>query len=194
MSTNYKFDPMGSMGSVYTDTNAAIRPPEGMVITAIQFLADNILTTLIAEQKPTPGSSGSKYISTNVAHAVGDATQAAGNGNTVTSTITLTGANANIRPGQKITGHANFPYYKDFVSGVAPIYVKAVSGTTVTLSRPAALPNGTSMTFQDPLGQGVGGIATTNAVFPKGLTIYGRWLVVTPTADANGGIICYFGV
>ena len=30
-------------------------------------------------------------------------------------------------------------------------------------------------------------------IFPKGLTIYGRWTAVTSPADADGGIICYFG-
>jgi hypothetical protein len=31
--------------------------------------------------------------------------------------------------------------------------------------------------------------------FPKGLTIYGRWTSVTLSgADADGGIICYFGI
>ena len=30
-------------------------------------------------------------------------------------------------------------------------------------------------------------------IFPKGLTIYGRWTAVTAAADADGGIICYFG-
>jgi len=32
-----------------------------------------------------------------------------------------------------------------------------------------------------------------NNIFPKGLTIYGRWTAVTAAADADGGIICYFG-
>jgi hypothetical protein len=30
-------------------------------------------------------------------------------------------------------------------------------------------------------------------IFPKGLTIYGRWTAVTAAADADGGIICYLG-
>tara|TARA_R110000824_G_scaffold66195_1_gene171889 strand:+ start:344 stop:727 length:384 start_codon:yes stop_codon:yes gene_type:complete len=30
-------------------------------------------------------------------------------------------------------------------------------------------------------------------IFPKGLTIYGRWTAVTAAADGDGGIICYFG-
>ena len=41
--------------------------------------------------------------------------------------------------------------------------------------------------------EGSGGIAVSGIKFPKGLTIYGRWTSVTPEADADGGIICYFG-
>ena len=43
-------------------------------------------------------------------------------------------------------------------------------------------------------GSGFGGIAISGANFPKGMTIYGRWTSVTPAADADGGIICYFGI
>ena len=41
-----------------------------------------------------------------------------------------------------------------------------------------------------------GGSDATSAtqVFPKGLTIFGRWTSITLSgADADGGIICYFG-
>tara|TARA_R100001463_G_scaffold13866_1_gene36998 strand:- start:605 stop:952 length:348 start_codon:yes stop_codon:yes gene_type:complete len=40
---------------------------------------------------------------------------------------------------------------------------------------------------------GDGGLALSGAKFPAGSTIYGRWTSVTPEADADGGIICYFG-
>ena len=40
-----------------------------------------------------------------------------------------------------------------------------------------------------------GGAAETDGAtsFPKGITVYGRWTSVTPAADADGGIIVYFG-
>jgi hypothetical protein len=42
---------------------------------------------------------------------------------------------------------------------------------------------------------GSGGLVVDNSqVFPKGLTIYGRWTEIHPTAaDADGGIIAYIG-
>ena len=40
---------------------------------------------------------------------------------------------------------------------------------------------------------GDGGLTLAGAKFPGGSTIFGRWTSVTPEADADGGIICYFG-
>lgn len=40
---------------------------------------------------------------------------------------------------------------------------------------------------------GAGGTTTEGAKFPKGMTIYGRWTKFKPEADADGGVICYFG-
>ena len=40
---------------------------------------------------------------------------------------------------------------------------------------------------------GDGGLAISGAKFKGGSTIFGRWTSVTPAADADGGIICYFG-
>ena len=40
---------------------------------------------------------------------------------------------------------------------------------------------------------GDGGLTLSGAKFPAGSTIYGRWTSVTPAADADGGIIVYFG-
>ena len=43
--------------------------------------------------------------------------------------------------------------------------------------------------------EGSGGdVITSSTIFPKGLTIYGRWkTIMLATADADGGIIVYFG-
>ena len=40
---------------------------------------------------------------------------------------------------------------------------------------------------------GDGGLAVSGIKFGTSATIYGRWTSVTPQADADGGIICYFG-
>ena len=42
-------------------------------------------------------------------------------------------------------------------------------------------------------GAGSGGVVIAAAnIFPKGLTIFGRWTSVTTTTNGDAGIICYF--
>ena len=52
-----------------------------------------------------------------------------------------------------------------------------------------------SHTASNTVVHGAGADATSgDTIFPRGLTIYGRWTSVTlETADADGGFICYFG-
>jgi len=40
-----------------------------------------------------------------------------------------------------------------------------------------------------------GGAAETDAatIFPKGITVYGRWTSVTPPTSTTGGVIFYYG-
>mgnify|MGYP003628596908 CR=1 FL=1 len=40
---------------------------------------------------------------------------------------------------------------------------------------------------------GDGGLALSGVKFGASSTIYGRWTSVTPTAEADGGIMVYFG-
>ena len=167
----------GQLGSAHTDTNSQLRPPKGMVIVAIQFLADNILGELTAE---IPHTENAEYVGTAVAaHDTGD------------TTLTLGGANALIKPGMIIEsqGDTDIP-----VSLTTPTTVIAYDGaTTVTMSA-AHTVNSQTVGFFAQRGSGFGGISVSSAIFPKGLTIYGRWTSVTPAADADGGIICYFGI
>ncbi len=40
---------------------------------------------------------------------------------------------------------------------------------------------------------GDGGLQLGGAKFKGGSTIFGRWTSITPEADTDGGVICYFG-
>ena len=40
---------------------------------------------------------------------------------------------------------------------------------------------------------GDGGLQLSGATFPAGTMIYGRYTSITPQADADGGVIVYFG-
>ena len=177
----------GQMGSAHTDANSQLRPPKGMVIVAIQFLADNTPTELTAE---VPNTHHAEFVGTAVAaHDTGDTTSTASTSGAST-TLTLGAANAAIKVGMIIEsqGDTDIP-----VSLTNPTKVIAYDGvTTVTMSA-AHTVNSQTCGFFAQNGSGFGGVAFSGCTFPKGATIYGRWTSVTPEADANGGIICYFG-
>ena len=100
----------GQLGSGFSDENAAITPPTGKVIVAIQFLEDTTLAGLVADTEY--GNDAAFFSHT---------TAVAGNGGNASETDAAT-------------------------------------------------------------------------VFPKGMTIYGRWTSVTTPTSATGGVILYFGV
>jgi len=206
----------GQMGSATCQTATPVIPPQGMVIVAIQFLADNTPTVLETEDL---GKNGPKYINTvsganfeGVAQsqdAQSAATVAAG------SAITIT-ANADVKEGQYVllvddettdavgmgtaaTGSGDgvdsttkTPIYNG--PNKQGTYVTSVNaaGTEITLSESITFDGGQHMVFLDNF-HGAGGNDADGIKYPKGLTIYGRWTKVIPEADADGGIICYFG-
>ena len=186
-----KYNEFGQMGSIYRETAGQVTPPYGMCIVAIQFLADNILTELT----PIDNVNGNNYEyigHANTAHNGPATTQNTGGGASTagSNTLTLSGANAAIKPGMLVTG-TGIPVVSSTTEGIK---VERISGTTLTLSRGVpSIGGGVTLSFWEKFGSGNGGRNTAPAVFPKGITIYGKWKSCTPTADANGGIICYLG-
>jgi hypothetical protein len=73
----------------------------------------------------------------------------------------------------------------DLVADTSQIDATAVAGNTGFFSH----------TTPNAVVHGAGAVNTDNVtIFPRGLTIYGRWTRVRlDTADADGGLICYFG-
>ena len=202
--TSYNF---GQLGSVTCQTATPIVPPQGMVITAIQFLADNTPTVLKSENL---GATGPNFFSTEAADHVNfngvtevnvtDGTYAAG------ANITIASADTKIKVGQYVLliAQAN-----STTSGITldtetpvPIYggpsnqgvfVTAYNNTTTSLQLSAQItPSSQSLVFLDNY-NGAGGNDATGIVYPKGLTIVGRYTTITPAADSTGGVICYFG-
>ena len=206
----------GQLGSATCQTATPIIPPQGMVIVAIQFLADNTPTVLETEAL---GKHGPKFINTvsganfeGVAQsqdAQGAATVTAG------SAITIT-ANKDVKKGQYVllvddettdavgmgtaaTGAGDgvdettkTPIYSG--PNKQGTYVTDVSadGTKIKLSEDITFDGTQHMVFLDNY-HGAGGNDADGIKYPKGLTIYGRWTKVIPEADPDGGIICYFG-
>jgi len=71
-------------------------------------------------------------------------------------------------------------------------------GTTLTLGTPtggnqavdvSGIDSSNTLYFLDEY-HGAGGTTTEGVTFPKGVTIYGRWTTVVPSAAP---VICYFG-
>ena len=206
----------GQLGSVYTDLAQTIIPPQGMVICAIQFLADNTPTVLTPEKldklgpgfpEITGGTNVTGINSTNTRNSNGYLMAAIDDnaGSDITE-VTLSAASANdVRVGSFVL-LVNADYQEDGDPAMVidaqtpiPIYsgpsqqgVKVVSkvegGDKVTLSSGIS-PSSQALIFLDDF-HGAGGIIANGQVYPKGVVIYGRWTQFKPSA---AGVICYFG-
>jgi len=101
--TSYGF---GQLGSAFSKSaNNAIIPPVGMVIVAIQFLADNTLTHLRSVNTNSSGHAGRDFWGTEHAAHFGGVTTATCSGTNVAKAIGLDAAQTStklIRPGQYV--------------------------------------------------------------------------------------------
>jgi hypothetical protein len=203
--TAYNF---GQLGSVHCKTATPVVPPQGMVITAIQFLADNTPSILRSENL---GATGPNFFSTEAADHINfngvvevdvtDGTYAAG------ANITIASADTKIKVGQYVLliAQANSTTSGITLDAETPVpiyggpsnqgvFVTAYNNTTTSLQLSAQItPSSQSLVFLDNY-NGAGGNDADGIVYPKGLTIVGRWTTMTPSADTTGGgVICYFG-
>ena len=202
--TSYSF---GQLGSVTCQTATPVVPPQGMVITAIQFLADNTPTVLKSENL---GATGPNFFSTEAADHVNfngvtevnvtDGTYAAG------ANITIASADTKIKVGQYVLLIAQGDTIDNGITVDSetpiPIYggpsnqgvfVTAYANTTTSLQLSVQItPSSQSLVFLDNY-NGAGGNDASGITYPKGLTVVGRYTTITPEADADGGVICYFG-
>ena len=201
------------MGSVFTNLAKPVFPPKDHVIVAVQFLADNTPTAMITETLDTfgpqfPSTDDTEASANNYLGVTEAACNAAG---TTAGVVVLTAANALIKPGQFIVIGADADTIDagitlDTSAGhITPIYqgpnqqglvVKAIDGTSLTIENKnggvfdaSNLDASNTLYFLDEH-HGVGGSTTESIVFPKGITIYGRWTTITPSAAP---VICYFG-
>mgnify|MGYP005818254845 FL=1 len=202
----------GQFGSAYSDLAKPIVPPTGLVITAITFLADNTPTVLTPEKLDTEGpsyisiqgTSGDIQVADNhanfngiVARDVTDGSISAG------SNVTIASASNKIKKGQYVllvaAGDTDTTGITIDSETPIPITrgpnrqgVKVASytplATTLTLDADIT-PSTQGLIFLDDF-HGAGGLTAASQVFPKGVTIYGRWTTFTPSAT---GVICYFG-
>tara|TARA_R100000808_G_C2096647_1_gene115147 strand:- start:35 stop:679 length:645 start_codon:yes stop_codon:yes gene_type:complete len=201
----------GQMGSVYQNLAKPVYPPKDHVIVAIQMVADNAISALHTE---TLDSQGPQYLTTEDTEAtdsnyLGVTEQACTGARTTVyqtnDTVTIDAANTKIKVGQYVllvndgdTIDAGLTVDAETVTPIyngpnsAGVKVLKVNGVNITLDTVLTPTSSQTLVFLDEF-HGAGGTTIEGVTFPKGLTIYGRWTMVTPAADADGGIICYFG-
>ena len=130
----------------------------------------------------------------------------------ITLTAEIAATNALIKPGQIVLIGADGDSIDagitvDTAAGhIDPIYqgpnkqyleVVSISGTALTVkgvgkgttANLGSIDTSNTLYFLDGY-HGAGGTTTESVVFPKGVTIYGRWTTFTPSAAP---VICYFG-
>ena len=156
----------------------------------------------------------------NDANYIGVTEAAAGGAGSAAGVVTIGAANTKIKKGQYVIIAADGDTidagltidhaagnHSDLVAAT-PIYqgpnaqgvvVKSIDGTTLTLEKAGGgvfdatnIDASNTFYFLDEY-HAAGGTTTDGVTFPKGLTIYGRWTMFQPAADADGGVICYFG-
>jgi hypothetical protein len=201
----------GQLGSVYQNLAMPVYPPKDHVIVAIQMVADNAISALHTE---TLDSQGPQYLTTEGtestdANYLGVTEQACTGARTTVfqtnDTVTIDAANTKIKVGQYVllvndsdTIDAGLTVDAETVTPIyngpnsAGVKVLKVNGVNITLDTVLTPTSSQTLVFLDEF-HGAGGTTIEGVTFPKGLTIYGRFTMVTPAADADGGIICYFG-
>ena len=210
-STAYNF---GQLGSAYTDLEKIVVPPQGMVICAITFLAESTPTVLTSEKLDDRGPgyvsiSGTDDDVVSVAddymnfHGAAQANCDTAAEFLAGSDVSVSATTGTIKVGQAvllvldadhegsgltIDSETPTPIYSGpnkrgvFVTGIAANGDPQLSAEI----NPAINQH---LIFLGPQ-QGAGGITAAAAVYPGGLTIYGRW---TEFQNSAHSAICYFG-
>ena len=203
----------GQLGSAYSDLEKPILPPQGMVIVAIQFLADQTPTILKSETLNTrgpsyvniQGTSGDIQVAGNEVNFNGVVARDVSNGTiAVGGDVTIASLSAKIKPGQYVLlvaqGDTDTTGLTIDSETPIPIYsgpnqrgcrvVTYDGATTLTLSC-GITPSTQGLVFLDA-DHGAGGLTAASQESPKGAVIYGRWTLFT--GQAEKGVICYFGI
>ena len=174
-SVSYNF---GQLGSAVCNVAKPVVPPKGMVITAIQFLADNTPTALVSEKRVVSGPGFPNITGSTDAIGAADGfmnhngvTTAAATGSNSGAVVTISAANSKIKVGQYvlivndndaenagITIDAETPipiYSGDNKQGVT-VTAYTAGATTVTLSADTTPTSSQTLVFLDEV-HGAGG-------------------------------------
>tara|TARA_R100000655_G_C2917198_1_gene181623 strand:+ start:82 stop:672 length:591 start_codon:yes stop_codon:yes gene_type:complete len=187
--------PSRIMGSAFVDiATSKVTPPTGLSIIAIQFLANTTLAQLQAVDSTTTINIGS------AANSTGDYTRTVNQTGSTTNKVIFDQENFVSNTDQIEVGDIVF----DGATGAEHATVTALNPDgdntkEIQISASVALTEDETLVFKKPnqvYGRaGAGGVAVDDGnIFPGGMTIHGRWnMVLMRAADADGGMIVYFG-
>lgn len=175
----------GQFGCAFIDDDDNILvPPAGMVVVAIQCLGDTEFDELIAEDN-------TRFFNTDAAaHSVAQDTVSTGvTGGTF---IDMDGDVPQSRVGQSMLLASD----RSFIAKVKSVGTDSAGNadaSAIELDRTCTVTAAAHIFISG--NEGTGGVQLdTSNVFPKGMTIYGRWIEVSLAADQNSdGAVCYFG-
>tara|TARA_R100001015_G_C4614124_1_gene169916 strand:- start:1030 stop:1620 length:591 start_codon:yes stop_codon:yes gene_type:complete len=183
----------GQLGSTITQLAAqTVTAPENHVIVAIQFLADTKLSALVAEDSQ-------KYFNSIAASHTGEFTRIVNQTGSTTNIIKfddgagnpISNATAGCQVGDHVYDSTGVLHGK-----VIALDPNGDDTSEIMISNSVAITDNEVLHFSSkalPVGGG-GQQLGTGDIFPKGLTIYGRWTSMSLNDDdTDGGAICYFG-
>ena len=77
-------------------------------------------------------------------------------------------------------------------AGKVVVAIQCLADTTFTVLTPEATEDCFGVAASSGVGSGNELVDSSN-IFPRGMTIFGRWTAVTAAADDDGGIVLYLG-
>ena len=180
----------GQHGSAFIDASSnLIVPPVGKAIVAIQCLGDTLFNILVAED-------AEQFINITAAANGKNFDQVDANNSTAKDPNPLRfidfGSNATAKAGDYVYSAAGV--FIAIVKNVGFNSLGVADSARIELDRDATIADSAVLHFGGKAQGGGGALVDNGNVFPKGITIYGRWQAVSLNANqATTGIICYFG-
>ena len=176
----------GQFGCAFLDDDDHILvPPAGMVVVAIQCLGDTEFDILTAEDP-------NRFFNTaQAAHNVAEDTVATG-----VTNGTFIDMNGDDVPQSRVGQSMLLKSDRSFIAKVKSVGTDSAGNadaSAIELDRVSTVTAADHLFIDGNEGTGGHQLAVAN-VFPKGMTIYGRWTAVSLAEDQNSdGAICYFG-
>ena len=177
---------IGQFGCALIDSDSDILvPPAGMVVVAIQCLDVTEFDELIAEDN-------TRFFNTDAAaHSITQDTVATG-----VTNGTFIDMDGDDVPQSRVGQSMLLASDRSFIAKVKSVGTDSAGNadaSAIELDRTCTVTANAHIFISG--NEGTGGVQLdTGNVFPKGMTIYGRWIEVSLAADQTGdGAICYFG-